>query len=126
MKRLLIALLIVCTILGSASWSLWQFSALRSKAAPLLRRMEQAADEGNLPAGTSASEEFLELWLSYEGKLLPFVRQDPLEAIGSCAVRLPALAEHGDEAEFAAVARELHYRMDELWESEIPSLNNLL
>ncbi len=126
MKRLLIAIVIVCAILGSGFWSLWQFSTLRSKAAPLLRRMEQSADLGDLPSATDAAEDFLELWHSYEGKLVPFVRQDPLEAIGSCAVRLPALGEHGDEAEFAAVTRELRYRMDELWESELPTPNNLL
>lgn len=126
MKRLLLAVLIVSAIISSGVWSLWQFSLLREEAAPLLRRMEQAADRSDYTSGTAAADEFLELWLSYEGKLVPFVRQDPLEAIGSCAVRLPAFGEHGAEAEFAATVRELRYLLDELWESEVPSPNNLL
>ena len=126
MKRLTVAILIVCTILGSGIWSLWQFSVLREKSEPLLQRMEQSAYAEDFTAGTASAQQFLELWLSYEGKLIPFVRQDPLEAIGSCAARLPSLSQYGARADFAATVRELRYRFDELWESELPTLNNLI
>ena len=71
MKRLLITILIVCAILGSASWSLWQFSALRSKAAPLLRRMEQAADELGFEAESNIN--------LVEDTVIPTITYSPLD-----------------------------------------------
>ena len=126
MKRLMIAVLIVCIILISGIWSLWQFSLLKEKAIPIFDQMEEAAKQENFSAATVAAQQFLELWLSYEGKLIPFVRRDPLEAIGSCAARLPSLSEHEDVADYAAAVQELRYRFEELWESEIPMLRNLI
>ena len=43
MKRLLIAVSIVLSIVASSLWSLWQFSQLRQKAEPLFLVMEEAA-----------------------------------------------------------------------------------
>ena len=126
MKRLFIAVAIVLMIIASSLWSLWQFSRLREEAEPLFSTMEQAAQRSDTFAAMDASEQFLLLWQHYEQKLIPFVRQDPLEIIGGCAARLPALAEHKDQAEFAATVRELRYRMEELWNSELPLLQNLI
>ncbi len=126
MKRLLIAVSIVLCILASSFWSLWQFSLLRQEAEPLFQTMEQALAQQDAEASLSASQQFLQLWKDYEQKLIPFVRQDPLEVIGGCAARLPALAEHQAAADFAATLRELRYRMDELWDSELPIFRNLI
>ena len=126
MKRLLIAVSIVLSILASSLWSLWQFSQLRQEAEPLFFIMENAAGKNDPSAALSASKEFLQLWTHYEEKLISFVRQDPLEVIGGCAVRLPALAEHQSAADYAATLQELRYRIEELWNSELPTWNNLI
>lgn len=126
MKRLLIAVAIVLGILGSSAWSLWQFYHLKEEAAPLLAQMEQAAENSDLDSGVEAAERFLTLWSSREKKLIRFVRRDPLEHIGRCAVRLPQLGKQGDLADFAATASELRYSLDELWESELPLWDNLV
>ena len=126
MKRLLIAIAIVLGILGSSAWSLWQFYNLKEEAAPLLTQMEQAAANDDLDSGIQAAEQFLALWSSRENQLIRFVRRDPLEHIGRCAVRLPHLGRQGDLADFAATASELRYSLDELWESELPLWDNLI
>ena len=126
MKRIVIAVSIVLLIIGSGCWSLWDFARLREDAAPLLQAMEEYARQDDLTDAINAAEQFRSLWEEKENTLTRFVRREPLEHIGRCAARLPALGQHGDHAEFAAAVAELCYSMEELWESEKVTIGNLL
>ncbi len=125
MKRMILALGIVASIVAMGCWSLWQFHSLRQEAAPLLAAMERAIADENSAAGVEAATAFETLWTDYEDTLFRLARRDPLEQIGTYAAALPALARYEDFGDCAASLAELEYCLRELWESELPLLQNL-
>lgn len=125
MKRIITAFVILCLILAVSAYSIWQFYEMRQEALPLLEQMKELCDAGDLASAQGYVQQFLNVWEKYQPALSRFTRRDPLEHMGQCAVRLSALAEYGDAADFSATIDELSYCMEQLWQSELPDFRQL-
>lgn len=125
MKRFILAAFIITLIIGSGVWSLLKFNEFNIKTAVFLDNMSNTSLQNYPYSVLSDSIQFRQLWLDYQDIFVAFFNREPLEQIGFYAVRLPALAEFGESAEFYSTIQELKFAIYELWESELPIPKNL-
>lgn len=126
MKRLVIAITILGLILLIGGLSSYQVYCFQKDAVVLLEQMAQSAESGRLSAAAETAQEFYELWFQTKHSLIQFVRRDPLDHISRQAAQLPVLAQYGDMSGFAALTQDLKDAVQELWDDEIPYLQNLI
>ena len=87
--------------------------------------IEASVTEENSQKTAQECEKFTQFWLEKEEVLCRIVRYEPLEEITVAAARLIPLAEFEEYGELSAEILRCRILMDEIYESERPSLRNI-
>ena len=74
----------------------------------------------------SECEEFTEYWLSRQHILCRIVRHELLDETAIAVSRFSSLAQYGEYGELSAEADRCRILMEEIWDSELPLLRNIL
>ncbi|MBR3609952.1 MAG: DUF4363 family protein [Oscillospiraceae bacterium] len=74
----------------------------------------------------SECEKFTEYWLSRQHILCRIVRHELLDETAIAVSRFSSLAQYGEYGELSAEADRCRILMEEIWDSELPLLRNIL
>lgn len=126
MKRLIIALVILGSILALGSYGLFYVHSTRDELLDAVEQIRDVAEAGEREEVTRMCLEFNRLWHEREANLIKIIRHHPLDTITGVAARLPSLAQYGDMGLLMSTLDELSVYLDHIWEEEQPALRNIL
>ena len=126
MKRLIIAVIILA---GVAVVSILSLNVQLSNTEYLLGELgelQQAYDEGNRELCLTLSTEFVKTFESRTRIFPLFMRHADIGAIRESVAPLPVMLREGDDGHFAAQLEICRIQLETLYESETPTLQNIL
>ena len=120
MKRLIISLVMVALIIAFSISNTVTLYNVRGELNEHLNNMAQKLEGGEAQDVVEDTQQFQQLWLDREEKLVRFIRHTDLEQITWDCARLPYLAKYGDMAELTAEINRIQLQINHLWETQVP------
>lgn len=125
MKRLLISIVLILSIVTIAGTSLWDLRHGISELNVALDDLRQTPPRQQQEL-TDKSRLLLELWNKKENRFVLYVNHGTLDHITQMVAELPALAQYGDFSHLYSKADSISALLDDLWQSSLPSYRTLL
>ncbi len=125
MKRLIISLVMVALIIAFSISNTVTLYNVRGELNEHLNNMAQKLDGGEAQDVVEDTQQFQQLWLDREEKLVRFIRHTDLEQITWDCARLPYLAKYGDMAELTAEINRIQLQINHLWETQVPRIRTV-
>ena len=126
MKRLIISIVILCGIITFSIVNTITLYNVRIEISDYLMNMSENVEKNGAESVIKQTEEFAQLWLKHEEKLMQFIRHSDLEPITCDVARLPYLAKYNDIAELMAEINSIHLQINHLWETQTPRFRTVL
>ncbi|MBC8545550.1 DUF4363 family protein [Clostridiaceae bacterium NSJ-31] len=125
MKRLIISLVMVALIIAFSISNTVTLYNVRGELNEHLNNMAQKLEGGEAQDVVEDTQQFQQLWLDREEKLVRFIRHTDLEQITWDCARLPYLAKYGDMAELTAEINRIQLQINHLWETQVPRIRTV-
>lgn len=126
MKRLLIAVFLMCAMLTASTLSLIRLKHVKDSMMDGLDQLVYLAQTEQYEQAYIQSELLFEQWDEQEDRLIRYLRHTDLDSISSQMARLSYLIKYKDPAEFLSEVSEIRHLILHLWESELPLPRNIL
>ena len=126
MKRLIIAYSLMCLIIAAITFSLIYNYQTKKQMTALLDSVYQSAEKGDIPAATQGVKQFLNTWNKKEKILILVLHHNKTDEINLIASEFEAYISLGEIPEFCASVKKVISLLDHMWETEQPSLKNIL
>ena len=126
MKRLLIAVFLMCAMLTASTLSLVRLKHVKDSMMDGLDQLVYLAQTEQYEQAYIQSELLFEQWDEQEDRLIRYLRHTDLDSISSQMARLSYLIKYKDPAEFLSEVSEIRHLILHLWESELPLPRNIL
>ncbi len=125
MKRIVIVCFIMVGIIATGVGSLVHLIRVSDEMDQMLSEVAQAIDRDDLEHAASIADQFSSAWEKNEAVMTRYIHHDELDMINGVVARLPALAQYGAKAEYAAEVDRLRKLISHIRDSEIPNLSNI-
>ena len=99
---------------------------MKEQMSELLLSAEVAAIAGDIERATTEAETIQKKWDKNEKRLLLYMKHNELDSIKQAIAELKFLIQYRDTAEFCAKINEALTMIEHIWESELPTLKNIL
>ena len=125
MKRIVIVCFIMVGIIATGVGSLVHLIRVSDEMDQMLSEVAQAIDRDDLEDAASIADQCSGAWKKNEAVMTRYIHHDELDMINGVVARLPALAQCGAKAEYAAEVDRLRKLISHIRDSEIPNLSNI-
>lgn len=125
MKRLVISIVLILSIVTIAGASLWDLHSGITELQAAIDDLRQTPTNQQQEL-TDKSLSMLELWNKKEARFVLYVNHGTLDHITQMVAELPALARYGDFSQLYSKADSIGALLDDLWQSSLPSYRTLL
>ena len=125
MKRVIVAVLLLCGIVVACLLSLWMQNAVLDEFMARTREMEALFDDGHIALATEAAARFAEDYRKQTRIFALFLPHSMLTEVEKSVVSLPAILTHGEHKDFTAEVRRCRMLLEKMHDLEIPTLQNV-
>lgn len=126
MKRIFIALGLLAFNIIFCGYSLFKVTQIHTQMTMHLDEIVQAAEEENDLLLEHHIEDLQTYWISAEDTLLHFVRHNSVDIISGHMAQLEPLAQYKNYGELLREVSVIRWQIQHTWQSEWPTLDNLL
>ena len=126
MKRVVFAAVLIVVLLSFNTFCLFTIGKIKNEATIKLEELYEHACFESPDKLTAKCEKFTEYWLSEHHTLCLIVRHDLLDQVTISVSRFVPLAKFGEKSELACEITECKILFEEILDSEIPYLRNIL
>lgn len=126
MARVTLAAILLAAMVGMSGWGL---HTLEKNKDILLSEMEELlalAEEGDNEKTAEAAAILAADWIERHHTLCRIVRHTQLDQVTLAVARLEKLAEHGEIGEMTAEIDRCMILLDDIYDSELPLLRNIV
>lgn len=126
MKRVWIAVSLLCAILGLSALSLYSTHTITQTMSGLFEEAYTQASEGNLDKAREAAEELEDYWGKTHRILSTYMRHEEIEHVLVSANSLTSYLDQDNLETFTEECQASMVYLQHLWDSEQPSIENIL
>ncbi|MBR2639036.1 MAG: DUF4363 family protein [Oscillospiraceae bacterium] len=126
MKRVVLAAVLLFLLVCFNSFCLFSIKKIKTEATEKLDSIYLSLSENDFEKTASECENFTEFWLSKHHVLCLLVRHDLIDQITISVAGFVPLATFGEKGELASEIFECKTLLEEIFDSEIPYLRNVL
>ena len=126
MKRVVFAAALMLILIAFNFFCLFTIGRIKNEATEKLDDLYKNIDSGNNERIAEECENFTEFWLSKHHVLCLLVRHDLIDQITISVAGFVPLATFGEKGELASEIFECKTLLEEIFDSEIPYLRNVL
>ncbi len=127
MKRLPISIGIMSCLICFGIWSLRDFYIVKTTMENDISLLSHYISVGMPKEATLVSNRLTHYWLSEELHLLSYLRHSDMDSITSILIELPYLIADPDSTyETIGKVELLTYKLNHIWRSELPYIQNIL
>ncbi len=126
MKRVVFAVILLFTLIGFNFFCLFSVAKIKNEATEKLDFIYSSLSEENSEKTALECEKFTDYWLSKHHVLCLIVRHDLIDQITISVSSFVTLANFGENSELASEISECKILFEEILDSEIPYLRNIL
>lgn len=126
MKRVIVAVIIIITIVLISSLALWDMQSSLDRIAQHASDLRESADLISSDEMVSRCHSLMQEWTDMEKRFLLYVRHDHLDSIMEHLTELSAFSEEQEKAELLSNLDAAIRMMEHLKESVTPSYRTLL
>lgn len=126
MKRVWIVVGIASAIVVLGITTLLHLSTVSKDMDYALEEIQSAIQEEQPEKILDKSIAFQKIWDENEAEMMRYIHHDELDSITGIVARLRPLAEFEDYTELSAEVSRLRHLIRHIYESEVPTFNNIL
>jgi len=126
MKRVLTTIALLTFVLGVSLYSIFKVKTMREEMILYIEAVTAAAASGDSATLERSVEELCAYWEGEERTLIHFVRHTHIDQITQNISRLPAAAAYQNYSDLFADLASIRWQVEHIWESELPTLDNIL
>ncbi|HAN44328.1 MAG TPA: hypothetical protein DCP97_02950 [Ruminococcaceae bacterium] len=126
MKRLIITCCIFLLLIVISSFFLLNLRQTTNSLLLKIDEINRCLDENNTELAAQKSEELFNEWKRVEPVMLRYVRHSSLDSLSAAIARINAFAQFGEIGELRAELAEASVQIRHIWNSEKPTLFNML
>lgn len=126
MKRLWIAAILLCAMLGATLANAWYLGRFTGRLTAALEESEALAEDGDWPAAQAMTEEAFQCWRSHEVYLHILLRHADTDQIYAGFQEAMEYLDCREGGEYSAANARLLLRLELLSEAERLTLKNVL
>ena len=126
MKRVIFAAVLLLALIGFNFFCLFSVAEIKGEATAKLDRLYSSILENDSSKTASECEKFTDYWLSEHHVLCLMVRHDLIDQITISVSSFVPLAKFGEKSELACEITVCKILFEEILDSEIPYLRNIL
>lgn len=125
MKRLVIAVILIVTIIGISGAALWDLGRGLEELNMAVDDLRQTSAKEQ-QALMEKSSGLLDLWNEKERRFVLYLNHGTLDHITQIVAELPSLAQYGEYSHLFSKADSISALLDDLWQSSLPTYRTLL
>ena len=126
MKRVVFAVILLFALIGFNFFCLFSVAEIKKEATGKLDSIYSTLLKNNSAKTALECEKFTDYWLSKHHVLCLIVRHDLIDQITISVSSFVPLAKFGENSELASEISECKILLEEILDSEIPYLRNIL
>ncbi len=126
MKRVVLAAVLLFLLIGFNLFCLFSVKKIKTEATEKLNSIYSSILDGNTEKTALECENFKEYWLAKHHILCLIVRHDLIDQITISVAGFVPLANFEEPGELASEIFECNILLEEIFDSEIPYLRNIL
>ncbi len=126
MKRIIICICIITFIIASCVFGLINVKSTVDEMSDILLNASSFCDEGNYDQCFEMTREFENKWKSKEKMFTLLLDSDKFEIIGFSSTTLISLIEKKKYNEYCIEAKKIIKYLEHIWDTEKPSILNIL
>ena len=126
MKRVVLAYVLLIGMVGLSSWGLYVLGDCRSEMTKEIDGLLSASCSEDDSYCAERARLLTTKWIDTHRTLCRYVRHAQLDQVTLAMARLEPLAAYGEKGEFTAELMRCRILLDDIWDSELPLLRNIV
>lgn len=126
MKRMVWSIVIILVIVGVSLLGIFNLRHVSGEMLELTNGAQQAVDQQDIKKAGELTEQLSSFWDQQHHILILYVRHNDVDEISKSLSELDQLLEHGNYAEFSSKISHIELLLEHLWDSEVPTPQNIL
>lgn len=125
MKRMWLAVGLIAAVVLISAGALFLLTGIKNDFDSKFDSLYLLVESGDSAAAASAAKELTEYWMEHHHTLCRIVRHGQLDQITLAVARFEPLAVYGERGELAAEITRCKLLLEDIWDSELPTLTNI-
>lgn len=125
MKRMWLAVGLIAAVVLISAGALFLLTGIKNDFDSKFDSLYLLVESGDSAAAASAAKELTEYWMERHHTLCRIVRHGQLDQITLAVARFEPLAVYGERGELAAEITRCKLLLEDIWDSELPTLTNI-
>lgn len=125
MKRMWLAVGLIAAVVLISAGALFLLTGIKNDFDSKFDSLYLLVESGDFAAAASAARELTEYWMERHHTLCRIVRHGQLDQITLAVARFEPLAVYGERGELAAEITRCKLLLEDIWDSELPTLTNI-
>ncbi len=125
MKRMWLAVGLIAAVVLISAGALFLLTGIKNDFDSKFDSLYLLVESGDSAAAASAARELTEYWMERHHTLCRIVRHGQLDQITLAVARFEPLAVYGERGELAAEITRCKLLLEDIWDSELPTLTNI-
>lgn len=125
MKRMWLAVGLIAAVVLISAGAFFLLTGIKNDFDSKFDSLYLLVESGDSAAAASAAKELTEYWMERHHTLCRIVRHGQLDQITLAVARFEPLAVYGERGELAAEITRCKLLLEDIWDSELPTLTNI-